>query len=72
MNPSTHPDCTHRLSFGPLGPTARPLVFDCDVAGRVDLDRLDRRERADYLYARALIGRDYRWPRVVAAQGGGQ
>jgi hypothetical protein len=35
------------------------LSFPCDVAGRVHIDALDARETANYLLARALVGRDY-------------
>jgi hypothetical protein len=38
------------------------LAFPCDAAGRVDLDALDERSRNAYLFARALMGRDYAFP----------
>jgi len=41
------------------------LVFPCDPQGQVDLDALDRRTLADYLYARALVGRDFGRPSVL-------
>lgn len=41
------------------------LAFPCDAAGQVDLDALDERSRNRYLFARALMGRDYASP-VVA------
>lgn len=40
----------------------KSLAFPCDSAGRVDLDALDERRRNDYLFARALMGRDYAYP----------
>lgn len=43
------------------------LVFPCDAAGRVDLDALDERNRNLYLFARALMGRDYAFPVVTAS-----
>jgi hypothetical protein len=62
----------HHLCFRPLAGAAATLSFRCDAAGHVDLDSLDRRERLEYLYARALIGRDFVRPCVVAWVGSGQ
>ena len=42
----------------------RPLAFACDAQGRIDLDRLSERARERYLYARALVGRDFAQPEV--------
>jgi hypothetical protein len=42
------------------------LWFPCDDKGLVDLDRLSRRQRDIYLYARALVRRHYEPPIVVA------
>lgn len=39
--------------------------FPCDDHGVVDLDRLSERAKADYLFARALVGRDFAPPTVV-------
>lgn len=36
----------------------RGLAFPCDARGHVDLDGLSERARNNYLYARAMIGRD--------------
>ncbi len=44
-----------------IGPA---LSFPCDAAGRVDLDNLGERARCNYLYARAVIGREYAMPAV--------
>mgnify|MGYP002260649805 CR=1 FL=1 len=35
------------------------------TAGRVTLDALSERARANYLYARAVVGREFATPRVV-------
>jgi hypothetical protein len=74
MNTATAPVAAgrHHLCFRPLAAETAPLSFRCDAAGRVDLDALDRRERLDYLYARALIGRDFARPCVVAPAGSGR
>ena len=41
----------------------RALSFPCDAAGHVDMDALSERERTSYLYARAVIGREFSRPR---------
>ncbi|GAA6141908.1 hypothetical protein [Hydrogenophaga sp. 5NK40-0174] len=41
------------------------LHFPCDDHGVVDLDSLSEKDKADYLFARALVGRDYAPPTVV-------
>ncbi len=45
----------------------RALAFPCDAEGRVDVDSLSERARANYLQARAMVGRDYREPVVCGA-----
>jgi hypothetical protein len=74
MNPAAPPlDAKpHHLCFRPLAAALAPLRFRCDAAGNVDLDTLDRRERLEYLYARAMVGRDFVMPCVVVATGSGQ
>ena len=57
----------HLLRFGSLFHPGRGLSFPCDAQGHVDLDRLCERERANYLYARAVVGREYATPEVVPA-----
>jgi len=55
------------LRFVSRSDQRRYLAFPCDAAGRVDLDALNERERNDYLFARAVMGRDFAYP-VVAAR----
>ncbi len=69
MNTTIHPAEQHRLCFGPLQAAGSAYFIRCDAAGRVDLDGLDRRERLEYLYARALVGRDFDRPCVVVCTG---
>lgn len=52
------------LRFTSLFDEGRGLAFPCDGDGRVDLDGLSERARHNYLYARALIGRDFARPSV--------
>ncbi len=61
------PVCDFFLRFGSLFHEGRALTFPCDADGRVRLDSLSERARANYLYARAVVGRDYAAPRVVRA-----
>lgn len=55
------------LRFRCLLRDGRALVFACDALGRIDLDRLSDRARNHYLYARALVGRDFAPPAVMPA-----
>jgi len=57
----------YELRFEPLRRPARPLAFRCNAQGAVELDGLDERARADYLFARTLVGRDFARPAIVAA-----
>jgi hypothetical protein len=57
------------LRFQSLFVQGRSLGFPCDERGRVDLDALGVHARQNYLYARALVGRDYAIPVVVAVEG---
>ena len=52
------------LRFDPLLGVGPALIFPCDAAGRVDLDSLAERARANYFYARAVIGRQFGMPAV--------
>ena len=40
------------------------LVFPCDPDGHVDLDALSDRAKANYLFARATMGREYSMPEL--------
>ena len=53
------------LRFEPLFQPGRALAFPCDGEGHVDLERCSREERTSYLFARAMVGREYKGPRVV-------
>jgi hypothetical protein len=57
----------YELRFAPLFHAGRGLAFPCDAAGRVDLDALSERARANYFAARCLTGRDYAVPVVLEA-----
>ena len=54
----------YQLRFRSLFNPGHSYVFPCDRAGRVDLDRLSERARANYLYARTVVGREFGMPDV--------
>jgi hypothetical protein len=56
---------SHELRFRYLF-DGRGLSFPCDPSGRVDLDALSECARNNYLFARAVVGRDFALPEVVA------
>jgi len=52
------------LRFQSLFNEGRAFAFPCDAKGQVDLDALSERARNNYLYARAVIGREVAMPAV--------
>jgi hypothetical protein len=52
------------LRFNPLSHDRFALQFPCDARGCVELDSLSERARVNYLYARAVVGRDFERPAV--------
>lgn len=59
----------YELRFDSLFVEGRGLSFPCDAQGRVRLDCLSERARTNYLYARAVIGREFRSPAVRRRDG---
>ena len=55
-----------QLCFRSLFDPGRGFAFPCDGNGRVDLDGLSEEARNNYLYARAMIGRELAVPEVEA------
>ncbi len=53
-----------RLCFRSLFDSGRGYAFPCDGNGRVDLDELSESARNNYLYARAMVGRELAVPAV--------
>jgi hypothetical protein len=60
-------DPTYELHFASLRNASRALSFPCDAEGRVPMDTLSERARCNYLYARAVIGREFAWPVIQLA-----
>lgn len=53
-----------QLRFPSLFASGRGYAFPCDPEGRVDLDRLSEHARMNYLYARAMVGRELGAPAI--------
>lgn len=60
-------DAGFELRFQSLFHQGRAMAFPCDAGGHVDLDALSEHARENYLYARAVIGREYAVPAVLPA-----
>jgi hypothetical protein len=63
-------DCTHasfQLRFRSLFDAGRGFAFPCDAKGQVDMEQLSERARNNYLFARAMVGRDLTVPAVEFA-----
>ena len=65
MNTSPAPG-SYELRFESLCKQGGALTFPCDSAGNVDMDSLCEHARHRYLYARALVGREFSVPAVCA------
>ena len=55
---------SYEIRFQSLFKEGRALAFPCDAEGHVVLDSLSDRARDNYLYARAVVGREYAFPCV--------
>jgi hypothetical protein len=58
----------YELRFQSLFSEGRALAFPCDEGGHVELDALSDRARLNYLYARAVVGREFHAPAVLARE----
>jgi len=65
IDPASLPDAVYQLRFDSLFHHGRALAFPCDDHGEVQLDALSDRARSNYLYARAVVGREFAVPTVV-------
>jgi hypothetical protein len=65
MNGSELPcGADYELRFDSLFAVGPAYAFPCDARGRVDMDALSERSRINYLYARAMVGRETALPEV--------
>jgi hypothetical protein len=53
-----------QLSFRSLFNSGRGFAFPCDELGDVDIAHMGERARNNYLFARAMVGRDFCPPAV--------
>jgi hypothetical protein len=54
----------YEIHYLPLSGRGPEFVFPCDARGCVELDALSDRARNNYLFARAVVGREYAAPAV--------
>jgi hypothetical protein len=59
----------YELRFESLFQAGRALAFPCNAQGGVSLDALSDRARQNYLFARAVVGREYATPIVLRCGG---
>ncbi|WP_428424764.1 hypothetical protein [Methylibium sp.] len=55
----------YEIRFQSLFREGCALTFPCDAQGHVQIDALSKRARDNYLYARAVVGREYAAPTVL-------
>jgi hypothetical protein len=55
---------SYEIRFQSLFKEGRALCFPCDEQGHVSMDLLSERARENYLYARAVVGREFAYPSV--------
>jgi hypothetical protein len=63
-----HPAAGWELRFDPLCANRRGFVFPCTAEGRVNMDALSEQAFNNYLYARAMMGRELAWPAVYPSR----
>jgi hypothetical protein len=56
-----------QLRYRSLFDHGRGFAFPCNTQGQVELDALSERARNNYLYARAMVGKEMALPAVEPA-----
>ena len=64
----TRSDMLYEIRFESLFNSGRALVFPCDAQGHVLMDDLSDQARENYLYARAVVGREFASPVVLRTE----
>lgn len=64
----THAGTSHQIRFQSLHHEGRAMAFPCDAEGHVELDALSERARNNYLFARAVVGRDFAHPAILPSE----
>jgi hypothetical protein len=54
----------YEIRFRSLFRDGQAMAFPCDADGHVDIDALSEHARQNYLFARAMVGREYAMPEV--------
>ncbi len=54
-----------QIRFPSLFREGHALAFPCDARGQVTIDELPERARDNYLFARAMVGREFALPCVM-------
>ncbi len=58
----------YEVRYQSLFQDGRALCFPCDAQGHVDLCTLSDTAMENYLFARAMVGREYATPQVEPAE----
>jgi hypothetical protein len=53
------------IRFDSLFRQGSGMSFPCDRDGQVDIDALSPKARCNYLFARAMVGREFHHPAVI-------
>jgi hypothetical protein len=64
-NASRTDEARFELRYRSVSPHRCGFAFPCDERGQVSLDDLSDLARENYLYARAMVGRDLLLPQVL-------
>ncbi len=65
MNPKLiSTNSAFEVRFASLFNGGRGYAFPCSADGSVDLDAVSEQARNNYLFARAMVGREFAWPAV--------
>jgi len=59
---------SHQIRFQSLHQEGRAMAFPCDAQGKVHLDGLSERARHNYLFARAVVGREFAHPAILPSE----
>lgn len=67
MSNAVHPgaEAHFQIRFASLFREGHALAFPCDARGQVRIDELPDRARDNYLFARAMVGREFAMPCVL-------
>ncbi len=65
---TSQPGIGYQIRYQSLFQQGRALAFPCDCEGHVDLNTLTPRAMDNYLFARAMVGREFATPSVSARE----